>query len=169
MTKENLYRVVEAKLHQYKDINMNIVNFELEIESLEIEYEGCKAIQYEDYSFHSNSFNSITENELLQKEADIKKLKLAIKILKNDKKKITNALTCFSEMERRFFELYFNNNEKNTITDITKMLHFSERKTTYELKSRLIYKVMDMLYPRIKEKELPLFNKNLENTHFIHN
>lgn len=168
--KDKLYKVVEARLHKYKDLDREIFNMELEIEELKLEYTGCKGIKYSDNPSQSNSFNSIVENEILLKEKKIEDIKYNISKMKLEKMKIDNALTCLGGKEKDLFDLYYNSNVKNSITYITGELNYSERKTTYDMKDRIVYKMMDMLYPKLKEAELPLFNcKSSENTHFIHN
>ena len=170
MTKKDLYKVVESRLHNYKNLDMEINRIKLDIESYKTEFIGCKAITYsDDIVGPTNKFNSIIENEVLNREKDIDIMQKELKKKEIEKLRIENALTCLDSTEEQLFNLYFNDKSKNTMSYITKKLHYSERKSTYDLKDRLVYKMMDMLYPKLKETELPLFNyKSSVNTHFIH-
>lgn len=159
MTKKDLYKVVEARLHNYKNLDIEINRIKLDIESYKAEFIGCKAIEYsDDVITHRNSFNSTTENEVITREKELDIMQRDLKKKEIEKLRIENALTCLDSTEEQLFKLYFNDKSKNTMSYITKKLHYSERKSTYDLKDRLVYKMMDMLYPKLKETELPLFN-----------
>ncbi|WP_304340449.1 hypothetical protein [Metaclostridioides mangenotii] len=164
MTKKDLYKVVEARLHNYKNLDMEINRIKLDIESYKAEFIGCKAIEYsDDIVGPTNKFNSSVENEVLKREQYIidKSKELAKKQI--EKKRIENALTCLDSREEDFFNLYFNNKNKYKYSMVCISLELClDRKTCYLLKDKIIYKMMDMLYPKLKEMELPLFK--MENS-----
>ncbi|MBH0311953.1 hypothetical protein I7E32_16395 [Alcaligenes faecalis] len=159
MTKKDLYKVIEARLHNYKNLDIEINRIKLDIESYKAEFIGCKAIEYsDDVITHSNSFNSTTENEVITREKEIDIMQKELKKKEIEKLRIENALTCLDSREEEFFKLYFESKDKYKHSMVSISLELCmDRKTCYLLKDKIIYKMMDMLYPKLKELELPLF------------
>lgn len=172
--KDRLYKKVEARLHNYKNLDMQIDIIKFDIECYQADLEVGDGINYdgissgETYKFNSGTENSYVDRAHILKLIDIHEA--AIKKKEIEKRRIERALTCLdSALERPFFDLYFNSSEKNSMSYIAIKLHYQERKSCYEMKDRVVYKMMDMLYPMFKEQELPLLNyKTPENTHSIH-
>lgn len=156
INKKELFKKVEGRLHHYKFLSAEIKNLELDIESRENEIFGCKAVGYDEKVSPTYAFNSTVENEIIKKERDIARLKKLKKDKEIEKKKIENALTCLDIREEHFFKLFYNSRMKNSMVYISLEMN-SDRKTCRCVRERLVYKIMDMLYPRIKENELPLF------------
>ncbi|GAA0229653.1 hypothetical protein GCM10008921_12820 [Metaclostridioides mangenotii] len=169
MTKKDLYKVVEARLHNYKNLDMEINRTKLDIESYKAEFIGCKAITYQEDSVSpTNKFNSTTENEVLNREKELDIMQKELKKKEIEKLRIENALTCLDSREEEFFKLYFESKDKYKHSMVSISLDLCmDRKTCYLLKDKIIYKMMDMLYPKLKEMELPLF-KVKNSTLFPH-
>ena len=77
MTKEEknkLFREVEARLHNYKNLKIQINNLELDIEREKNDYRGCGAISYEEKTGVTYNINRTVENEVISKEKRLNKL-----------------------------------------------------------------------------------------------
>ena len=78
MLKEEI-KEVEQLLKNYNDMVSIIELKELEIKDLEETYCGCGAICYSEKSGQTYKFNSTVENEVVDRENRINKLKLELK------------------------------------------------------------------------------------------
>ncbi|GAA0103292.1 hypothetical protein UT300012_40090 [Paraclostridium bifermentans] len=155
MDKKELFKKVEGKLHNYKYLEMQINNIELDIKKEKMEYRGCGAISYDERSGVTYNISRSVENEVIAKEKRISKL-MQNKLEKEIKKqKIENALSCLDANETNFFELFYNSKSKNNMKYISMKLHM-DRSHCYTVRERLVYKIMGMLYPTYED--LPLFN-----------
>lgn len=155
MEKKELFKKVEGKLHNYKYLEMQINNIELDIKKEKMEYRGCGAISYDERSGVTYNISRSVENEVIAKEKRISKL-MQNKLEKEiEKQKIENALSCLDANETNFFELFYNSKSKNNMKYISMKLHM-DRSHCYTVRERLVYKIMGMLYPTYED--LPLFN-----------
>ena len=155
MDKKELFKKVEGKLHNYKYLEMQINNIELDIKKEKMEYRGCGAISYDERSGVTYNISRSVENEVIAKEKRISKL-MQNKLEKEiEKQKIENALSCLDANETNFFELVYNSKSKNNMKYISMKLHM-DRSHCYTVRERLVYKIMGMLYPTYED--LPLFN-----------
>lgn len=155
MDKKELFKKVEGKLHNYKYLEMQINNIELDIKKEKMEYRGCGAISYDERSGVTYNISRSVENEVIAKEKRISKL-MQNKLEKEiEKQKIENALSCLDANETNLFELFYNSKSKNNMKYISMKLHM-DRSHCYTVRERLVYKIMGMLYPTYED--LPLFN-----------
>ncbi len=156
MDKKELFKKVEGKLHNYKYLEMQINNIELDIKKEKMEYRGCGYISYDERTGVTYNISRTVENEVISKEKRISKL-MQNKLEKEiEKQKIENALSCLDANETNFFELLYNSKPKNNMKYISMKLHM-DRSHCYTVRERLVYKIMGMLYPIYED--LPLFNE----------
>ena len=155
MDKKELFKKVEGKLHNYKYLEMQINNIELDIKKEKMEYRGCGAISYDERSGVTYNISRSVENEVIAKEKRISKLMQSKLEKEIEKQKIENALSCLDANETNFFELFYNSKSKNNMKYISMKLHM-DRSHCYTVRERLVYKIMGMLYPTYED--LPLFN-----------
>lgn len=117
---KDLYKKTDGLLLNYKIIKAEINNLELEIEEIKSEYDGVKAVGYEERTGKTNAFNSSVENEILKKEKlirDLMKEKRSKEILIS---KVDNALTILEEEEIKIIKLrYFEKMGWNKIGILT--------------------------------------------------
>ncbi|TQO59358.1 hypothetical protein, partial [Paraclostridium bifermentans] len=119
MDKKELFKKVEGKLHNYKYLEMQINNIELDIKKEKMEYRGCGAISYDERSGVTYNISRSVENEVIAKEKRISKL-MQNKLEKEiEKQKIENALSCLDANETNFFELFYNSKSKNNMKYIS--------------------------------------------------
>lgn len=151
--KETLFKSIEARLHNYKNLDIQIKNLELDIEREKNDYRGCGAISYDERPGVTYGINRSVEKEVIDKEKRIGKL-IKVKVEKEiEKRKIENALTCLDQNETNFFNLFYNSKSKNNMKYISMKLHM-DRSHCYTVRERIVYKIMGMLYPTYDD--LPL-------------
>ena len=152
--KKELFKKVEGRLHNYKNLEIQIRNLELDIEKEKNDYRGCGAIGYDEKTGVTYNISRTVENEVIAKEKRIGKL-MQTKLEKEiEKKKIENALTTLDSRETDLFNLLYNSRSKNNMNYISIKLHI-DRSHCYRMRETIVYKVMSILYPEIL-KELPL-------------
>lgn len=152
--KKEIFKKVEGRLHNYKNLEVQIKNLELDIEREKNSYRGCGAIGYDEKTGVTYNISRTIENEVIAKEKRIGKL-MQTKLEKEiEKKKIENALTTLDSRETDLFNLFYNSRGKNNMNYISIKLHM-DRSHCYRLRERVVYKVMSILYPQVL-KELPL-------------
>ena len=152
--KKELFKKVEGRLHNYKNLEVQIRNLELDIEREKNDYRGCGAIGYDEKTGVTYNISRTVENEVIAKEKRIGKL-MQTKLEKEiERKKIENALTTLDSRETDLFNLLYNSRSKNNMNYISIKLHM-DRSHCYRMRETIVYKVMSILYPEIL-KELPL-------------
>ena len=153
--KKDLFKKVEGRLHNYKNLDIQIKNLELDIEKEKNDYRGCGAIGYDEKTGVTYNISRVVENEVIAKEKRIGKL-MQNKLEKEiEKKKIENALTTLDSRETELFNLLYKSRSKNNMNYISIKLHM-DRSHCYRMRETIVYKVMSILYPEVL-KELPLF------------
>lgn len=154
--KKFLFIETEARLHNYKYLDIQIKNLELDIENEKNDYRGCGAISYDERTGVTYNINRSVENEVIAKENKIGNL-MKIKIEKEiEKKKIENALTCLDIIETDFFNLFYNSKRKNNMKYISIKMHM-DRSYLYTLREKIVYKIIGMLYPDYSDLPLIAF------------
>lgn len=152
--KKELFKKVEGRLHNYKNLEAQIRNLELDIEKEKNDYRDCGAINYDEKTGVTYHISRTVENEVIAKEKRIGKL-MQTKLEKEiEKKKIENALTTLDSRETDLFNLLYNSRSKNNMKYISIKLHM-DRSHCYRMRETIVYKVMSILYPDVL-KELPL-------------
>lgn len=153
--KKKLFRETEARLHNYKYLEIQINSLELDIEREKNDYRGCGAISYDERSGVTYNINRSVENEVIAKEKKVGKL-MQTKLEKEiEKKKIENALTCLDIIETDFFNLFYNTMNKNNMNYISMKMHI-DRSHCYRMREKIVYKIMSMLYPSVVTENMPL-------------
>lgn len=156
MDKKVLFKKVEARLHGYKYLQIQIDNLELEIKRIENDYSGYRAIGYEEKTGATHSISRTIENEIIEKEKKLSKLTQAKVYKEIEKKKIENALTCLDIIETNFFNLFYNSKSKNNMKYISMKMHM-DRSYLYTFREKIVYKIIGMLYPTYDD--LPLIKE----------
>lgn len=154
MERKELFKSVEARLHNYKYLDIQIKNLELDIQKEKNDYRGCGAISYDERTGVTYNISRSVENEVIAKEKKIAKL-TKVKVDKEiEKRKIENALTCLDIIETDFFNLFYNSRSKNNMKYISIKMHM-DRSYLYTFREKIVYKIMGMLHPTYDD--LPLF------------
>ena len=151
--KKKLFIETEARLHNYKYLEIQINSLELDIEQIKNDYRGCGAISYDERTGVTYNINRSVENEVIAKEKRIGKLMQAKLEKEIEKKKIENALTCLDIIETDFFNLFYNSKSKNNMKYISIKMHM-DRSYLYTFREKIVHKIIGMLYPTYDD--LPL-------------
>ena len=154
--KKKLFRETEGRLHNYKFLEIQINNLELDIEKEKNDYRGCGSISYDERTGVTYSINRSVENEVITKEKRLGKLMQAKLEKEIEKKKIENALTCLDIIETDFFNLFYNSKSKNNMTYISIKMHM-DRSYLYKFREKIVYKIIGMLHPMYND--LPLLKE----------
>ena len=162
MNKKELFKKVEGRLYNYKNLELQINNLELDIEQEKNEYRGCGSISYDEKTGVTYNISRSVENEVIIKEKRIAKL-MQMKLEKEiEKKKIENALTSLDSRETDLFNLLYKAKSKNNMKYISIKLHM-DRSHCYRMRETVVYKVMSILYPEVLN-ELPLL-RDIKNNY----
>ena len=160
MNKKELFKKVEGRLYNYKNLELQINNLELDIEQEKNDYSG--SISYDEKTGVTYNISRTVENEVIVKEKRIAKL-MQMKLEKEiEKKKIENALTSLDSRETDLFNLLYKAKSKNNMKYISIKLHM-DRSHCYRMRETVVYKVMSILYPEVLN-ELPLL-RNIKNNY----
>lgn len=154
---KELFKKVEGRLYNYKNLDIEIKSIELEIENVKNEFLGFGSIGYGERSCETYNINKTVENEVIKREKELARLN-QLKVRKEiEKKKIENALTSLDEFETTFFYLLYCGKFRATIPNVSMKLHI-DRSHGYRTRDRIVGKMINMLYPRESYKNLPLMN-----------
>ena len=165
MENEKIYKLVECKLHDYKNMPYYIENLTRQIEVTESEINtGISGVSYDSPRL-SKSYNicSVIENEIIKKEGRIEKLKQTKKKIEADMLNIENSLNVLNQREMQLFELYYNSRKHVNIDGVAIQMYL-DRATVYNIKKVMIQKITNQLYPELTYTGLPLFEEFKEET-----
>ena len=116
---------VEYLLYNYKNIQAQIKNIDIEINEIQKDYTGCSAINYKEKSGQTYKFNSNVENEVVSKEKRINYLNSIRDHKQSQIDKINNALDTLTKRENEIIKMrYF---EKITNRRIAEKLDLTEQ------------------------------------------
>ncbi|WP_070000042.1 sigma factor-like helix-turn-helix DNA-binding protein [Cellulosilyticum sp. I15G10I2] len=141
------YKEIEDMLYGYNDIKAEIRDIELDIESFENEYTGLSAgcLTAIKASTSTYKFNSIIENEVINKEQKLNYLKKLRRGKEIQLEKIDNMLTMLTEEQSELIELrYF---KKYKINTVAYKLDVSEE-TVKKNRVIILNRLNDFLYKR---------------------
>ncbi|CEO23393.1 hypothetical protein [Paraclostridium sordellii] len=93
MEKKELFKKVELRLHNYKFLEVQINNIELDIKKEKMRYRGCGAINYDERTSETYNISRIVEKEVIDKEKKIDKLMQSKLEKEIEKAKIENSLS----------------------------------------------------------------------------
>ena len=62
---KELFKKVEARLHNYKYLQIQIDNLELDIEEIKNDYRGCGSISYDERTGSTYNISRTIENEII--------------------------------------------------------------------------------------------------------
>lgn len=153
--KKELFKKVEGRLFAYKDLQIQINEYDIRIEEEMAEYRGCGAISYDERTGPTFNISRSVENEILSKEKRIEELQDKRDKLKREKRRIENAMTCLDIIETEFVNKYYNHRGKVNMNYIATSMHM-DRSSCYRMRDEIVYKIMSLLHPEIMREGLPL-------------
>ena len=143
---KNLFRKTEAILYSYNDLVSKIKCLELEIKDVENLYEGCGAIEYKEKIQATNKFNSLVENEVINKEKILDKLNKELYSKRILKEKIDSTIERFNDSERKLVELRYTNRNMLSWDQIGYILGFNADYCRQKFRKRVINKLTDTIF-----------------------
>ncbi len=137
------YKKTEWLLYNYKKIQAEIKNIEIEIEEVENTYIGTSAMNpSQESTSETNKITSSVENEVLDKEKRIEYLE-SIKFSKeNQIEKVDNILEVLTEEDREFIKMRYFDNLPNW--KLARKLDMTEEGCSMK-KRRIIENIKDIL------------------------
>lgn len=146
MEKDNRkFKQVEAMLYNYNKNKVAIKNMRLDLEILKNNYEGVKAISYEEKSSPTNAFNSSVENEIIIREKNTRRLINKIRLKEIEIEKIDNVLELLDERDSYLIRRYYIN--KDQLKNISKHINLEESYlSTY--KAKIINDIADLMFTK---------------------
>lgn len=145
MDKE-LFRKTEARLYNYNNLVMRIELLKCDIRDIEREYIGCKGINYGETTGSSNAFNSVVENEVLDKEKKINYLNRELNKLLAIQRRNDGAIKSLRDKERKLVELRYLDNRSLSWEEIAEELGYSEDYCRKDLRYRAIKVISDIIF-----------------------
>lgn len=133
----NKYKIVESMLYNYRTLKAEIINIELEIEHVKNEYAGVSGLTYSEKSSPTNAFNSIVENEVINKDKRIIQLEHIKRYKEIEIIKIDNAIESLEEVHQKIIKLRYMNTKKLNWLEIADIVGLSDV-TCRKLKSESI-------------------------------
>ena len=143
--KDDLFSKAEGKLFNYNKIKVEIKCLEIDIEFLNKDILGCKAINYSnEKTGPTNSICNPFENEIKNKEKEIAKLERDKNTKEKIVKKIDEALTLLEESEMNIVRYRYFSNKKPNWYYIATMMGYSE-KNCRNKRNDLINKIKNII------------------------
>lgn len=141
MIDKNIFRKTEAILYSYPQLEAEIRCLELEINNIKNNYEGCGAIGYAEKSGPTNKFNSSVENEIINKEKEIKILSIELNDKKTLKDQIDSTVERMNDNERRLIEFKYTNRNTLSWNQVASILGFNVDYVRKEIRQDAITKL----------------------------
>lgn len=139
------YKEMEKRLQEYKLLESEIKKIKIDIDEIEKDIVGCKAITYSDDKVSDTyKFNSIVENESakIRSRVDYLNKQIAQKQIEIDR--IANAINLLDERERELFDLYFMSKSKRNMSYVAREMHL-DRSTCYLVKDKIVFKMINFI------------------------
>lgn len=156
MIDKNIFRKTEAILYDYNNLALRIDLLKAEIKDMEETYQGCGAISYEERTQATNKFNSSVENEIIQKEKELRALKLDLNNKIKLKRRIDGAVQGLKDEEKKLIELRYINKRSLSWNQIAFVLKYSQEYCRKDIRRKAINKIGDTIFynPYIQERLL---------------
>lgn len=146
MIDKNIFRKTEAILYNYNDLALKIDLLKAEIKDIEETYQGCGSISYEERTQATNKFNSSVENEIIQKEKEIRALKLDLNNKIKLKRRIDVAIQGLKDEERKLVELRYINKKPLSWNQVAYVLKYSQEYCRKDLRKNVVNKLIDIIF-----------------------
>ncbi|MGL4572015.1 MAG: DUF722 domain-containing protein [Clostridium sp.] len=151
---KDLFKKTEAILYDYNNLALRIELLKAEIKDLEESYKGCGSIGYEERTQSTNKFSSSVENEILEKEKELKVLRVDLSKKITLKRRIDGAVEGLNDEERKLVELRYINKRALSWNQIAFVLKYSQEYCRKDLRRISIKKISDTVFynPYIQER-----------------
>jgi len=157
MIDKNTFRKTEAILYDYPQLEAEIRCLELEINNIKNNYEGCGAIAYEERTQATNKFNSSVENEIINKEKELKRLNRELNNKRTLKDQIDSTVERMNDSERKLIEFKYTNRNILSWNQVASILGFNVDYVRKEIRQDAISKLGKTIFiDRCKQERFRL-------------
>lgn len=147
MIDKNIFRKTEAILYDYNNLDLKIDLLKAEIKDIEETYQGCGSISYDERTQATNKFNSSVENEIIQREKELRALKLDLNNKIKLKRRVDIAIQGLKkDEERKLVELRYINKRQLSWNQIAFVLKYSQEYCRKDLRRKAINKIGDTIF-----------------------
>lgn len=147
MIDKNIFRKTEAILYDYNNLALRIDLLKAEIKDIEETYQGCGAMSYEERTQATNKFSSSVENEIIQRDKELKALKLDLNNKIKLKRRVDAAIQGLKkDEERKLIELRYINKRPLSWNQIAYVLKYSQEYCRKDLRTKAINKIGDTVF-----------------------
>lgn len=157
MIDKDTFRKTEAILYNYPQLEAEIKCLELEINNIKNNYEGCGAIGYDERTQSTNKFNSSVENEIINKEKELKRLNRDLNNKRTLKEQIDSTVERMNDNERKLIELKYTNRNTLSWSQVSYILGFNVDYVRKEIRQEAINKLGKTIFiDRCKQERFRL-------------
>ncbi|MCR6515315.1 RinA family protein [Clostridium sp. LY3-2] len=151
---KDLFKKTEAILYDYNNLALRIELLKAEIKDLEESYKGCGSIGYEERTQSTNKFSSSVENEIIEREKELKVLRDDLSKKITLKRRIDGAVQGLNDEERKLVELRYINKRSLSWNQIAFVLKYSQEYCRKDLRNKAIISIIDIIFynPYIQNK-----------------
>lgn len=142
----NQFKATEAKLYKYNETITEIKCIRISIRRIEEDFKGCGSIDYSNECCGGNGFNSKVENEVIEREREISKLRKLLNKKEEEKDKIDSVIESLSDAERQLVELKYTSRNTRSWEEVGFLLKFSPIYCKTKLRRRVINKFKNVLF-----------------------
>ncbi|AQM59867.1 DUF722 domain-containing protein [Clostridium baratii] len=147
MIDKNIFRKTEAILYDYNNLALRIELLKAEIKDMEETYQGCGSISYEERTQATNKFNSSVENEIIEREKELRALKLDLNNKIKLKRRVDAAIQGLKkDEERKLVELRYINKRPLSWNQIAYVLKYSQEYCRKDLRRDAIKGIADTVF-----------------------
>lgn len=141
---KSFFEMIENMLENYNETKVEITNLKLDLEYLENNYNGVGSVAYKELTGKTYKLTNTVENEVIQRQKDIDRLKHKIWLKEIQIKKIDNIVegTILTKEEILIIrERYFNKKSNKYMATLLKV----SEQTSSNYKNKLIEKLIPLL------------------------
>lgn len=144
--KNKKFSYVEGILYNYNSMKAQLNSYKIELEYLNIEYEGCKGKSYLSIPSNTNTIYSSVESELIKKENQKELLESKIRKTDMQIRKLENALNLLDneELELVKFRYFSNRTVKPSWVEVAAKIGYSD-KTCRAMRNKIIEKIQKII------------------------
>lgn len=154
MIDKKTFEKTEYILYNYKKIVSDIEMLREEIKDLEDEYNGCGAIGYDERTQATNKFNSSVEDEVMERDREIKRLKRELNNKKKIIRRVNSAVSNLKETQRKLIELRYFSNYTESWGNIGRILNFNPDYCRLEFRETIINIIGDTVFKNPYEQQM---------------
>ncbi|WP_101773982.1 hypothetical protein [Peptostreptococcus faecalis] len=146
--KDEEYEIVKKWLYDYKGLESDIKQYDLQIEEIKNDITGCSGISYEGEKLAPTyNISKTVENEVLDREKRIEEVEAKKRKMIIHKKKMDIAINNLDSDQKILFDYEFKKTEGKLSIDVISNRMGISNSTFYSIKNSIILSVINSLNP----------------------